>query len=457
MSALSSYGRLFRLAGPLYVVVAFLGRLPLAMSQLGTLLLVSAATGTYGLGGLAAGALAVANAVGAPVAGSLADRHGQRPVVLVQSIAASVCLVTLTVLADSGASGTALVAAAAVTGLALPQVGPLARVRWRPIAAGSAGSPGGPGAQRRLVDAAFSYEGAADEASFALGPALVGLAAVALSPSGALQAAAVLLVVFGTAFALHPTARLTGHAPSTRGRVTAPLVTAVFVVLIGAQTTVGMLFGATQTGTTVLATQAGQPGLAGLIHALLGIGSALAGLATAFIPARFGHERRILVAAAALVLLSLPLLAVGGLGTLAAAVALLGFAVAPYMIGVFSLAERVVPPTRTGAAMTALASATGVGYALGSSIAGRLADVSGHRAAFAVTCTATAVALVLAATQQRRLRTALAEAAERDAVLDVAAAGAPAAPSGTTGRATTGDVDDATDAGAGVSGTMTGS
>jgi len=60
--------------------VAFVGRLPLAMSQLGTLLLVATASGSYGLGGLSAGALAVANALGAPVAGTLADRVGQRQV-----------------------------------------------------------------------------------------------------------------------------------------------------------------------------------------------------------------------------------------------------------------------------------------------------------------------------------------------------------------------------------------
>ncbi|VTR76502.1 MFS transporter [Cellulomonas hominis] len=399
MSALNAYGRLFRLAGPAYVLVAFLGRLPMAMAQLGALLLVSTATGTYGLGGLAAGALAVANAVGAPVAGGLADRYGQRPVVLVQSLAGAASLALLTVLAQQDAGGPALVAVSAVTGLAMPQVGPLARVRWRPITAGTGAE------QRRLVDAAFSYEGAVDEASFAIGPALVGVVAVALSPAGALVTAAALLAVFGTAFALHPTARRTATGPHVRP--TGRLVTPAFAVLIVAQSAVGVLFGATQTGTTVLATQAGQPGLAGLIHAVLGVGSAAAGIGTAFIPARIGHERRVLVAAAAMVALSWPLLLVGTLPALTAAVAVLGFAIAPYMIGVFSLGERVVPAGRTGAAMTALASATGVGYALGSSVAGRLADLSGHRAAFAVTVCATVLALTLAATQQRRLTAAV--------------------------------------------------
>ena len=99
MSPLASYRRLFTLAGPLYVAVAFVGRLPLAMAQMGTLLLVAGTTGSYGTGGAAAGALAVANAVGAPVAGSLADRVGQRPVVLVQSLLGGLGLLALVALA----------------------------------------------------------------------------------------------------------------------------------------------------------------------------------------------------------------------------------------------------------------------------------------------------------------------------------------------------------------------
>ena len=73
---------------------------------------------------------------------------------------------------------------------------------------------------------------------------------------------------------------------------------------------------------------------------------------------------------------------------------MLGCAVAPFMIGVFTLAERVVSPGRVATAMTVLASATGLGYAVGSTIAGRLADHHGYTAAFAVTVSAMACALV---------------------------------------------------------------
>lgn len=68
------YSGLFGLTGYRYIVVAFIARLPLAMSQLGTLLLVATTTKSYTQAGICAGALAVCNAVGAPWFGSLTDR-----------------------------------------------------------------------------------------------------------------------------------------------------------------------------------------------------------------------------------------------------------------------------------------------------------------------------------------------------------------------------------------------
>ncbi len=402
VSAVAAYRALLRIVGPAYIFVAFLGRIPLAMSQLGVLVLVSSTTGRYGAGGVAAGILAVANALGSPLAGALADRIGQRPVVLVQSLVGAAGLVAIVLVTQPGASMALIYAAAGVTGLALPQVGPLARVRWRPIIRDARD-------QRRLIDAAFSYEGAADEASFVLGPALIGVLAVVAAPAGALVAAAVMLAVFGTWFALHPTSALVarnavvGDGSSSGGA----MWTVPFVVLALAQMCVGMIFGSVQTGTTVLATAAGQAGVAGLIHAVLGIGSVIAGLAITGLPERILYATRMLVAAAGLLILSLPLLAVDSLTSLIAVIALLGFAVAPYMISNFALAGILVPVRRVGTAMTLLAGATGIGYALGASVAGQLADSGGHRPAFAVTVAAAGFALLLAAVANRSLRTAV--------------------------------------------------
>lgn len=397
MSPLTTYRRLLSLAGRRYVLIAFVGRLPLAMSQMGTLLLVAGTTGSYGLGGGAAGALAVANAVGAPVAGSLADRIGQRPVVLAQSLAGGAALLGLVALSSAGLPPAVVIAAAAVAGGAMPQIGPLARVRWRPMTRGQGT------AQPRLMETAFSYEGAADEASFVMGPALVGVLVVLVSPSLAVSAAAVLLLAFGTAFALHPTAAL-AHAHRPSAAVKGRLVTGVFAVLLGAQLLIGVIFGSIQTGTTVLTTAAGQPGLAGIVHATLGVGSVLAGLAVAGLPARIGFPTRVLVAAVGLGVLTTPLLVTDSVPRLFGVVLVLGFVIAPYMISVFVLGERAVPESRVGAAMTLLAAVTGVGYALGSGAAGRLADAHGHPGAFAVTVTAGALAALLAVAAQPLLR-----------------------------------------------------
>jgi hypothetical protein len=416
VSSLASYRRLLGLAGPVYLLVAFLGRLPVSMCQLGTLLLVSSSTASYGVGGLAAGALAISNAVGAPLAATVADRVGQRPVVLVQSLAGAAALTGLVALAARDAPANLLIVAAAVTGLLLPQIGPFARARWRSITDGSAQE------QRRLVDAAFAYEGAADEASFVLGPALIGVAAVLVSPAGGLLFGAAMLAGFGAWFALHPTStasRSDSASAQRPGRLPA-----LFGVLLAAQVFIGVLFGATQTGTAALATESGRPGTAGLVHALLGIGSVVAGLAMVMVPQRVGHERRVLGAAALLVVLSAPLLLIGSLAGLSLVVLLLGVAVGPYMIGVFTLGERLCPPERVALGMTLLGSMVGVGYAIGAGVAGRLTDAHGYSAAFVVTVTATGAAFWLSALSQRALRSATATqaiAVDHDVVVTVPA------------------------------------
>lgn len=401
MSAIAAYRALLRIVGPAYILVAFLGRIPLAMSQLGVLVLVSETTGRYGVGGAAAGILAISNAVGSPIFGTLTDRLGQRPVVMVQSLAGAAGLAGIVAVTDPGAPQGLIFAMAGVTGFFMPQVGPLARVRWRPITRGADD-------QRRLVDAAFSYEGAADEASFVLGPAMIGVLAIVAEPAGALLAAAVLLAIFGSWFAVHPTSALVARRAVTgAGGGNEPLWTGVFAVLVLAQLCVGMIFGSVQTGTTVLATAEGQAGLAGLIHAVLGIGSVIAGLAIAALPERVMYATRMAVASVGLLVLSTPLLLVDSLPSLVAVIAMLGFAVAPYMISNFALAGILVPVHKVSTAMTLLAGATGIGYALGAALAGRLADVNGHTAAFAVTIAAAGLAVIIAFASNTALKEAV--------------------------------------------------
>lgn len=245
--------------------------------------------------------------------------------------------------------------------------------------------------------------GAADEASFVLGPAIVGVLAALASPAAAIVVAAVLLAVFGSLFATHRTSALVpGQARRAVGG-TVRLPSFLLLTLGGAQLIIGIVFGSVQTGTSVLATEAGVAGMTGLLHALLGVGSVLAGLAVSVIPPRISHETRLVIFATGLVVLSAPLLVVDSLGSLAVVLLVMGVVVAPYMITVFTLAEQRSPPTRVGTMMTLLAGSTGLGYAVGSTTAGRLADAWGYTAAFAVALIAATLATALVNLTHRRL------------------------------------------------------
>lgn len=404
MPALGAYRALFAATGPRLPVLSFLARLPNAMGPLGVLTLLVATTGSYSAAGIATAALGLGAALGGPAVGALADRYGQRPVGLIAALVDAAGYAGLVAAALLHAPAPLVTALATVAGLATPQVGPFMRVRWVRLLQARGGSAPAPG--RSLVPTAFSYEGAVDETSFVAGPALVGLCALVFPPAVPLLIAAALLVVAGLAFALHPTAPTPDGAPDADApRARLPRLPVVSLVL--AMAALGAIFGGTQTGITALAGSIGRPGSAGLIYAVLGVGSATAGLATAWLPARFRYPTRYLVFAAALAGAVTALLTISGPAGAVAAMAVLGLLVAPYLITVYALAERIAPPGRTATVLTLLAAGIVAGVALGAGLAGTLADRYGFRGAFAVPVAAGLFALLLAAVTHRRLARAI--------------------------------------------------
>ena len=97
---------------------------------------------------MAAGAVGIGSALGAPVFGALADRHGQRPVLLVAAVLNALAVMALIGTAWVPANGSfpaALVVAAFLAGATCPQVGPLARVRWMALTSRNGGKARRPG------------------------------------------------------------------------------------------------------------------------------------------------------------------------------------------------------------------------------------------------------------------------------------------------------------------------
>ncbi|MET9373712.1 MFS transporter [Streptomyces sp. NPDC002992] len=383
------------LLGPVLPVVSFLGRLPTAMCQLGSLLLVAETSGSLTTAGLAGGALAAGQTVAGPVIGRLADRRGQRGVVLVASLANAVAVAALVLAALAHAATGWLMVLGALAGATVPQVGPLARTRSVALARRSGGDD-------RVVGTVLSFEGTLDEVSFVLGPALVGLAAALAHPAAALLLAAGLLVTCGTAFALHPSAgaarpTTTRTAAAERGRLPrSAYALRTTMVLQGA------MFGASQAGITALTEKLGVPAQAGLVYAAMGVMSAAVGLSMAAVPARIGLPTRWRAATAALVVLSLPLVFVDSLVGLYGVVIVLGAAYAPHLITVFGLTERIVPASRLAESMAFLTSGIVGGQALALALSGRLADGYGAPAAFAVAVAAAVLCAALSWTTRTR-------------------------------------------------------
>jgi len=383
-----SYRRLVQTAGVGFFPLSLLARLPYAMSSLATLILVQTVTGSYAFAGLAAAAQGLCGSAGAPVVGALADRYGHRRIAAVSTLANIAALLFL--IAASRAARTELLAAAALVGLTQPPVGVLVRVYWSRLAQVRA--------LPSLLPSAMAYEAAADETSFVAGPTLVGLLApiaTSLGPIAPIAASIVLLCVAALPFAM----LYTDRSPIERSSHTEPqarLPRRALVAMFFAMAAIGAVFGAVQTGVTAYAHSIGRPGAAGLIYAIFGAGSALAGAACAWLPRGFATRHRYPAFAAALVAGMLALYVGDRLHAVVPAVAMASITVAPYMITLYTLTERIAPPDRTASAMTILCAGGPLGTAGGQALAGYLAQGGGSSGAFLLAPIAAAAALLLA-------------------------------------------------------------
>ena len=408
----SRFSRLPELAGRGFIPLGLFARLPLAMLTVGTLTLVTSVSGSYAVGGTSAGAVGIGSAIGAPVLGALADRFGQRPVLVVSAIlnalAVLALIATAYVVPGAGGSTLPVLAAAFVAGVSCPQVGPLARVRW--MALTSAGNRKGSGND---LDTALSYESTADELTFVLGPALVGILASLIAPWLPLALAAALTITLVPAFAVHrthlsvprrPAAHRTADrktADRTAGQRRSPRAGfagfAAVSLPVLAMVCMGSFFGSTQAALSSFSAGFATSEVAGLLYAVMGLSSAAAAISVAYWPARFTLAARWLAGAAVMAGLSTLLLLPGDGWAMVLVLLVLGLPVGPVMVTVFAIGGIVAPAGRLGTVMTALASGIVAGTALGSSVAGQLAQGSGYSAAFLVPIAAAAALFVLGA------------------------------------------------------------
>lgn len=403
----SAFRMLGRAVGCPYFPLAFVGRLPFAMMIVGVLTITAVEQASLALAGALAASAGLGTAVVGPLSGALADRLGQRAVLLVLSASSVVIALTFLLLVQSTVPVAVLIAGAALLGATTPQVAPFSRARL----VGAAG--GVPVAMReRARTVVMSYESMADEASFVLGPIIVGLASAAIAPWAPLVLSVALTATVIPLFALHPTAGLVhaslkppaGAADPASPAAASPaparptpiaaLVTAELVTLVLAMLAVGGIFGATLTGLTGLLEQLGAVEQTGLLYGAMSVGAIATALALTTVPASVTLEHR-WVAAALLSVIGLVLLLLSnGLVVTAIALFIAGCGVGASLVALFSLGAIAAPADRTNTVLVTLQSSLVVGQAVITAASGVLVETVSASAAFAV---ATALALALVA------------------------------------------------------------
>jgi MFS family permease len=387
---------------------AFIGRMPMAMYGLGTVLLIVSLTKRYGMAGTVAAAGSVGYAICAPFIAQLADRLGQRRVLLPLTAIFAVSTVGFIACAELHGPFWALLLIGSLAGASMPSTGSMVRTRWSALLDGDS----------RRLHTAFALESVNDELIFVVGPALVTLLATQFLPASGIGTASLLCVVGtllfaaqrGTEPAPRPRPRAKPGPPRTlarrlarpgRPRIPAPgLITLSPSFLL-----LGSMFATMDLSTVAFASEHGHRPLAGFILGTYALGSAVGGLWygtrqwTAPLGRRFLITMTLTVCGVSTFWAMPGLLALDGVGFFA------GLAIAPTLIAAYGILERQAPPHRSTEGMAWLGSTISVGVAVGSAVAGHIIDSGGARAGFIFAASCGALAVLVCLAGLGRLRT----------------------------------------------------
>lgn len=394
------YLELLRTPGALgFSSSAFVGRMSMSMYGLGTVLLIASITGRYGLAGTVAGAGSIGYAVLAPYIAQLADRLGQRRVLLAQVAIFTIASVSFIGLAELRAPFGVLLVTGAIAGGFMPSTGNMVRTRWSGLLSDDQQRPNQQA--QNALHAAFALESVNDELIFVIGPALVTVLATQVLPASGIGVAAGLAIIGTTLFALQ---RRTEPAPKPRpehrtGRSRRPSLPASgLITLSPAFLFLGAMFVTVDLSSVAFATELGHRPLAGLILGTYALGSAIGGLWYGSRSWRAPAGRRFIVTAALVVVGATSFIFMPNLYALDGACLIAGLAIAPTIIAGYAILERQALPHRQTEAMAWLGSTISVGVACGSAITGHLLDAYGAKAGyiFGASCGAIGVLICLA-------------------------------------------------------------
>ncbi|MFT4395311.1 MFS transporter [Gordonia lacunae] len=384
------YLDLWRIPGaPMLLVGGTIARLGHGVTIVAWLLLVRAVSGNYAEAGLVAGAISLATAFAAPVAGRLVDRFTVSRVLPIIAAAYSVSQLALLTAVLSEQRPWVTVPLAVITGALFPPLSPAIRAGWTHLT-----RPDGGHASARTT--AMAAESTVFELVFVMGPLLlsgfiVATGAVGVGdPSTAGTAAAIVVAALTTAVGTVTVARgaalrtVSGSAAGVRTVGLGPLRVTGFPVMLAITAAVAFGFGASPVAIAAFADlRSGGEGSAttGLLIAIWSLGSAAGGLTYGALPwptvGVSGLARRAAVVLALLAggyaLWNLT----GSVPAFAVVLVLTGAVIAPAAALLAELVASAVPAGMPTEAYTWFTCVNMSVAALGGAIAGQVVENSG--------------------------------------------------------------------------------
>jgi MFS family permease len=395
---LGPYDRVLTIRGAWrFSLSAFVARMPMSMVTLGLVLLIQAETGSYGLAGAVSAAYMLASAVTGPLLGRATDRYGQAPILLPCTAAFLAGLLATVGAVEAGWGTPVPHLFAAIAGAGFPPIGACVRARWSALL----------GDDKAALHTAYSLESVIDEAVFMTGPVVVTLLATLVHELAGIAA----IVVFASVGGLWFAAQRSSEPPIAArefGTGGARLGWSWLGPVVAVAACLGSLFGSTEVATVAFTKAHGHASLSGVLLAIWAFGSMLAGVVTGSAKVTSGPARRFVLGAAGMGAVMIPLPFVHALWLMPALLFVAGFAISPTLIAVAGIVDAWSAPERLTEAMVWFNSGLTIGLAPGAAIAGRLIDLHGPSAGYAVAAASGLGAAFIAAASSPLMRPRLA-------------------------------------------------
>lgn len=392
------YRELFSAPGSLaFSITGFIARMPVSMTGIGIIAMLSQMRGDYGLAGAVSATFTLSMALIAPQVSRAVDRRGQGKVLLPATGISVVSLGALLLCAHYSAPAWTLFVFAVLAGF-MPSMAAMVRARWSELYSDSP-----------KLHTAFSLESVIDELTFVVGPALSVALCTVLFPEAGPLLAVILLAVGVLLFVaqrdteppVRPLAEEGGRSVIGNGAI----IGLVLTLMAG-----GVIVGTVDVVSVAFAEEQGNTAAAGIVVSAYALGSAAAGILFGTLKLTIPLPRLLLMGTAGTALTTLPLLVVDGIATLSIAVFAAGVFFAPTMIVIMGLVEKIVPAAKITEGMTWAITGLSIGVAMGAAVSGEAVDRFGPDGGFTVAVIAGAFTLLAALTCFRLLTSRVREA-----------------------------------------------